>query len=51
MAYAAMSTEVFQNANVSILACQLFIMTISLIVVLVSNRSPRIKSVAPGGKL
>lgn len=33
-----MSPEVFQNANVSLLACQLFIMLISLGVVIAFNK-------------
>ncbi len=32
MAYPGMSPEVFQNANIAILACQLFVMVVSLIV-------------------
>lgn len=32
MTYPGMSAEVFQNANISILACQLFVMVVSLLV-------------------
>ncbi len=32
MTYPGMSAEVFQNANISILACQLFVMLLSLAV-------------------
>lgn len=31
MAYPAMSPEEFQNANISILACQLFVMVVALV--------------------
>lgn len=38
MGYPDMSTEVFQNANISMLACQLFVMLVSLAVVIVINK-------------
>lgn len=36
MGYPDMSAEVFQNANISLLACQLFVMVIALTVSLIS---------------
>ena len=41
MGYPAMSTEVFQNANVAILACQLFMMVLSFIAVVYSIRKAK----------
>ncbi len=36
MGYPAMSAEVFQNANISLLACQLFMMVLSFTAVIYS---------------
>jgi hypothetical protein len=38
MAYPGMAPEVFQNANIALLACQLFIMVTSLIVSIILSK-------------
>lgn len=47
MSYPGMSPEVFQNANISILACQLFIMVLSLIGLIYSIRKSKVTPVVP----
>lgn len=49
MAYPGMTADVFQNANISILVCQLFVMVVSLVVVIVSNSKS--KAATPAAKL
>lgn len=52
MAYPGMSPEVFQNANISLLACQLFIMVISLVTsVVLATRRPRAAPLTVAQKL
>ena len=46
MTYPSMSPEVFQNANIAILACQLFVMVVALTTTVVLSR----KAAAVGGK-
>lgn len=45
MGYPGLSAEVFQNANISLLACQLFVMVVSLLTVWYFNAQakPRAK--------
>lgn len=50
MAYPGMSAEVFQNANVSILACQLFVMIVSLCVVIYTSSSKK-ATAGPAAKI
>lgn len=42
MAYPGMSAEVFYNANIAILACQLFVMVTSLVTTLIIAQSKRV---------
>lgn len=52
MAYPGMSPEAFQNANISLLACQLFVMLVSLVVsVALATRKPRLAPLTPAQKL
>lgn len=55
MAYPSMSTDEFQNANIAILACQLFMMVLSFYGLVYSIRQSKPVSVrvasATGGKL
>ena len=47
-----MSAEVFQNANVSILACQLFVMLVALTVTIVLGcKQPATPAVKGGAKI
>ena len=48
MAFPGMSAEVFQNANISILACQLFVMLVSLGVAILLSRKATPQLVTPG---
>lgn len=41
MGYPAMSADVFQNANISILACQLFMMVLSFCAVIYSIKQSK----------
>lgn len=49
MGYPSMSAEVFQNANVSILACQLFMMVLSFCAVIYSIRQSKPKQAVQSG--
>lgn len=51
MGYPGMSPEVFQNANISILVCQLTVMLISLGVAILLSRKASPQLVQPGTKL
>ncbi len=51
MGYPAMSAEVFQNPNISILACQLFVMLVSLGVAIILSRKATPQIVTPATKL
>lgn len=52
MGYPGMSPEVFQNANIALLACQLFIMLISLATsVVLAQRRPAAAPLVAAQKL
>ena len=51
MGYPSMSADVFQNANISILACQLFVMLLSLGVAILLSRKASPQLVSPATKL
>lgn len=54
MGYPGMSADVFQNANISILVCQLFVMLLSVGVATVLNRkanASRAPTALTGAKL
>ena len=51
MGYPAISADVFQNANIAILACQLFVMLVSLGVAVLLSRKASPQLVTPGTKL
>lgn len=52
MGYASMSPEIFQNANIALLTCQLFVMVTSLIVSIgLAVRKPRLAPMASAQKL
>lgn len=52
MGYPGMSPEVFQNANISLLACQLFVMCVSLVVSIgLATRKPRLAPMVSAQKL
>lgn len=52
MGYPGMSPEVFQNANIALLTCQLFVMVVSLAVsVVLAHRKPRLAPLSSAQKL
>lgn len=50
MSYPGMSADVFQNANISILTCQLFVMLISLAVAVYALNKGKAKPITSGAK-